>query len=117
MVGPVSYTHLDVYKRQVLTTYWPQELIGVDALFLPQIEQLQSIDGYKKPTTSDADFALPTVLRSGSVGGPATLGWGDPASDFFAMSTGDTARALQTIASSAQRLWHYRLYDLSLIHI
>ncbi|MBK8798493.1 MAG: hypothetical protein IPM07_20130 [Anaerolineales bacterium] len=53
----------------------------------------------------------PRLTRSGSVDGPSTLGWGDPASDFFTISAADTSKALTAIAKQSPRIWHYRLYD------
>jgi 4-amino-4-deoxy-L-arabinose transferase-like glycosyltransferase len=95
----------------VLTTYWPQQLLGVDGFMPPGIGRFWTFVDYANANNNDADFAAPTVVRSGSVDAPATLGWGDPASDFFAISASDTTRALQAMAGSARRIWQYRLYD------
>jgi hypothetical protein len=54
---------------------------------------------------------MPLVVRSGSVDGPPSLGWGDPKSDFFAISANETTAALDALAKDADRIWHYRLYD------
>ena len=56
-------------------------------------------------------MTAPLVVRSGSVDGPPSLGWGNPNSDFFAVSENDTTTALAALAGHARRIWHYRLYD------
>ncbi|HHW89023.1 MAG TPA: hypothetical protein GX400_22765 [Chloroflexi bacterium] len=96
----------------VLTTYWPDQPVGVDGSAPPQLIALQSISDYAQGDNAPPDrFDQPRIVRTGSIDGAATLGWGDPASDFFAISRDATAAALQTIASAAHRIWHYRLYD------
>jgi hypothetical protein len=45
------------------------------------------------------------------VDGEPSLGWGNPASDFYAITTAETLAGLETLAGNYQRLWHYRLYD------
>jgi hypothetical protein len=61
--------------------------------------------------TAGWSLATPLIIRTGSVDGSPTLGWGDPASDFFAISRMDTLAALDVLAGQARRIWHYRLYD------
>lgn len=96
----------------VLTTYWPEQVVGVDGAASFEVIDLRSIDGYTKNNTSNPDqFKHPQITRSGSIDGPATLGWDNPASDFFAISAEATTTALETIAGAAHRIWHYRLYD------
>jgi mannosyltransferase len=96
----------------ILTTYWPQQVSGVLGSIPLELADLQSIDGYTKNIDLDQDqFSSPLITRSGSIDGPASLGWGNPASDFFAISTAATTTALETIAGAAHRIWHYRLYD------
>ena len=56
-------------------------------------------------------MTTPLVVRSGSVDGPPSLGWGDPNSDFFSIGQDDTTAALAALAGHARRIWHYRLYD------
>lgn len=71
------------------------------------------------PTSSVASVedAAPAAayVRAGSVGGSpqeaASLGWGDPASDFFPMTEAETAAGLEALRRDFSRLWHYRLYD------
>jgi mannosyltransferase len=96
----------------VLTTYWPEQVVGVNGAVPFKLVDLQSIDDYTKNNAPSPDqFKHPQITRSGSIDGPATLGWGNPASDFFAASTEATTTALATIAGAARRIWHYRLYD------
>jgi len=94
-----------------LTTYWPTTLVGPDAAAPPPLDQLVRLIDY--PTLAQQGAATANKLvavRTGSVDGAPTLGWGDPASDFFAISAADTNLALSAVARQAQRLWHYRLY-------
>ena len=97
----------------VLETYWPTELIGPNAALPPPFNPITRITDYTnhsvETTFRDADH--PIVIRTGSIDGAATLGWGDPASDFFAISTAETLTALEQWSASANRIWHYRLYD------
>ena len=57
-----------------------------------------------------ADAGL-VMVRSGSVGGDASLGWGDPSSDFFAVSAQETERQVDALLSAFPRVWQYRIYD------
>lgn len=96
----------------VLTTYWPDQLVGVDGSVPPKLIALQSISDYAQDNNTPPNrFEQPRIVRTGSIDGAATLGWGNPASDFFAISRDATVATLQTIASTARRIWHYRLYD------
>jgi len=51
------------------------------------------------------------LLQTGTVGGDQGLGWGDPASDFYATSEEETARALKRVYAHQDRVWVYRIYD------
>ena len=96
----------------VLTTYWPKQVVGVAGAIPLQLVDLRPIDSYTKNITVSQDrFDQPEITRSGSIDSPGSLGWGNPASDFFAISTAATTTALETIAGAADRIWHYRLYD------
>lgn len=55
--------------------------------------------------------AGPVVLQAGTVGGSPSLGWGDPAADFYAMSPAETEQALGRLFAEFDRVWVYRLYD------
>jgi uncharacterized membrane protein len=53
----------------------------------------------------------PVVIQTGSVDGAQSLGWGDPDSDFYAMSRAETADALERLFADFDRVWVYRIYD------
>lgn len=92
----------------VLETYWPTTLSAVTAALPPPLPPPARLLDYAQfplsPTT-------PLLVRGGSIDGPASLGWGDPASDFFAIDSLTTAEALLALSRQYARLWHYRLYD------
>ncbi len=92
-----------------LTTYWPTDLVGVDAALPPPLARVQRLIDYRADTA--AMLPVPAIIRTGSVEGASTLGWGDPSSDFFAMSAIATNKALLTLSQHVSRIWHYRLYD------
>ncbi|MBI5653876.1 MAG: glycosyltransferase family 39 protein [Chloroflexi bacterium] len=60
-------------------------------------------------TTPSRDGAI--VLQTGSIGGGASLGWGDPASDFYATTADETRAALDRVFAAHPRVWMVRLYD------
>ena len=53
----------------------------------------------------------PVLIEAGTVGGNPSLGWGDPQSDFYAMSETATAEALARLFDDFDRVWVYRIYD------
>lgn len=83
-----TYTALDHYFRDPVA--WQGRLNGWNGTLAP--------DGL-------------TALRSGSIGGSPSLGWGLPESDFYAISAEETLASLERISETAARLWHFRLYD------
>ncbi len=101
----------------VLTTYWPTALSGPDSALPPPIAQLTRMTNYAQALTADnadqkSDQSNQVILaRSGSVDGSPTLGWGDPDSDFYAMSAQASITALTQISDVHPRIWQYRLYD------
>lgn len=99
-----------------LTIYWPTELNGVDSSLPPPIERIVRLTDYTNKSNEDSSLdhaqpAGPLVLQAGSVDGPASLGWGSPQSDFYAMDRAQAAAALAQVAQHHPRIWHYRLYD------
>jgi uncharacterized membrane protein len=106
----------------ILTTYWPDgsahdaavSLMGTPAPLAsgipPSLQPPFRLLDYAQNAPT-LQLAAPLIVRSGSVDGPGSLGWGDPASDFFAISQADTIAALDALAQNAHRIWHYRLYD------
>ncbi len=99
-----------------LEVYWPTELVGPLASRPPAIAWSGRITEYAALQEEHAAMGLnadtPVIIaRSGSVDGEPSLGWGDPESDFFAVSAAATEAALGAMADAHPRLWHYRLYD------
>jgi hypothetical protein len=94
----------------LLEVYWPQAGDGDAAVPPPLAAPLRLLD-VASGARLEADTARVPVVRGGSVGGSTSLGWGNPASDFFAISPQDTTAALARMQNSYRRLWHYRLYD------
>jgi len=99
-----------------LQTYWPTALGGVDAATPPPLSPMQRLIDDKSSeeagrTNGSSPLLAPPVVRTGSVDGAPTLGWGDPNSDFFAMSAVATNKALFALAQNYHRIWHYRIYD------
>ncbi|MDH7484836.1 MAG: glycosyltransferase family 39 protein [Anaerolineae bacterium] len=61
------------------------------------------------PAAASADGAV--IVQTGHIDGDPRLGWGDPASDFYALP-GDLAKEkLALLLATHPRLWHYRIYD------
>lgn len=73
---------------------------------LPGLER-QRLVPYRRPQTTDH----PILLQTGTVGGSAQLGWGDPRADFYAMSRAGTLAALEQLSRDYHRLWLLRSYD------
>lgn len=97
-----------------LTTYWPTELVGVDAANPPALDGIIRLVDYpvlQQQQPQPGVHVGPIAVRTGSIDGAPSLGWSDPASDFFAISSNATTNALSTLARHYNRLWHYRLYD------
>lgn len=91
-----------------LEIYWPAGTPALDG----SVRLLDVARGAFLPASS-AEDARPTAayVRGGSVDGDPSLGWGNPQSDFFAISGAETAAALEVLRDHYDRLWHYRLYD------
>ncbi len=63
------------------------------------------------PYQPPAGLPQPLLLQTGVVDGSPQLGWGDPRSDFYAMSAPDTLTALEAVSKDFSRLWLLRAYD------
>ena len=63
------------------------------------------------PYRSAQPAEMPLLLQTGTVDGEAQLGWGDPQSDFYAMSAAETVAALEQMSQEFARLWLLRAYD------
>lgn len=92
-----------------LSVYWPDELPSPSASRPPDIATMLRLKDVDANTAWSK--TSPFVVRTGSIYGPVTLGWGLPESDFFAISPTETTAALQELAANHNRIWHYRLYD------
>lgn len=91
-----------------LESYWPTTLNDVTAALPPPLPPPVRLLDYAQISPSPT---TPLLVRSGSIDGQANLGWGDPASDFFAIDSLTTAEALLALGRQYARIWHYRLYD------
>lgn len=73
------------------------------------------VGGYLRLTDfdpqTDRNPYAPLVLETGTVDGDPALGWGDPRSDFYAMSTAETIAALEQVRQTFPRIWMLRAYD------
>ena len=56
------------------------------------------------------DDAL-VMVTTGHMDGDATLGWGDPRSDFFALPSQVAKEQIADLFTRFGRVWHYRIYD------
>ena len=100
------------WSYTALTTYWPTVATSVTDAVPPPLADIVRLTAYTGSSEEMPDLtAGPVVVRTGSVDGAANLGWGSPNSDFFAMSAAATAAAIATLATNANRIWHYRIYD------
>jgi hypothetical protein len=92
-----------------LTIYWPTELSDSNGALPPPIARLARLGA--PPSSSEGTLADVVIVRTGSVDGLPSLGWGRAEADFFPLSAEATETALADLAARYQRLWHYRLYD------
>ena len=61
------------------------------------------------PKAASADGAV--IVQTGHIDGDPRLGWGDPASDFYALPGELAEEKLAQLLATHPRLWHYRIYD------
>jgi uncharacterized membrane protein len=92
----------------LLEIYWPAALESWGGVAPPALGERARLDNFVEARPA---VGAPAVFRTGSIDGSSSLGWGDPASDFFAVSAADTTAALAALGQRHDRLWHYRLYD------
>ena len=62
------------------------------------------------PPAPGADGSLVAVM-AGHMNGDPNPGWGDPRSDFFAMSADQASEGIGVLFAHFPRVWHYRIYD------
>jgi hypothetical protein len=89
------------YAYPALLTYWP--------LPVAWRGRLTEFDPATL-TKATADQGA-VILQTGHVDGDASLGWGDPRSDFYALPSDLLHEQIGTLAEVGTRLWHYRIYD------
>jgi hypothetical protein len=99
-----------------LAVYWPSAPSGPHGAAAPPIAAYPRLPAFLETTPQTGEAAVtswPPVLaaRTGSIDGNPSLGWGNPASDFYAVSSATTVDALDALAAAYRRIWHYRLYD------
>jgi hypothetical protein len=63
------------------------------------------------PPPPEAVSEGPVVVLTGHVNGDPDIGWGDPASDFYAISAAETARRLEALFAAFDTVWQLRGYD------
>ena len=85
------------YVYPALRTYWAGETADRIRLTAPL-------------PAARADAAL-VMVTSGHINGEAGLGWGDPLSDFFPISSELAKHQIDALYSNFSRVWHYRVYD------
>jgi hypothetical protein len=89
------------YDYTALLTYWDGD---------PIVWQGRLV-GDSEDDWAGAGRQGPVVVQAGAVDGNPGLGWGDPASDFYAMTQAETDDALTRLFSQFDRVWVYRIYD------
>ena len=87
------------YAYTGLQYYYPDPAIHYQRLTSPIPDHLAP------PATT------PLALETGTINGPSTLGWADPAADFYAMPQPEALAALETVTQTYPRLWLIRIYD------
>ncbi len=90
--------------------YWPGEYTDPGTSLPPPLQRRRLVEAPQNPNARTADLRVPLFI-GGSVDGPASLGWGLPESDFYAMPWPAAAEALTQVSQDHPRLWHYRFYD------
>jgi len=96
-----------------LAVYWPSSasLSSNQPVDSPPHMRLSDYANSRDFPLSSPGDETPLILLGGSVDGLATLGWGLVESDFYPISAAETAAALEAVAATHTRIWHYRLYD------
>lgn len=89
-----------------LKVYWPTEFTETMNSLPPPIAEVERLGEQKI-----GELSKPTLVRTGSVDGSPNLGWGDPRSDFFAISQADSQKSLAELTKKSRTIWHYRIYD------
>ena len=86
------------YLYPALIYYWPGQLGWIGRL-----------NDYPPPASAVGPG--PIVVLTGHVDGDPDIGWGLPSSDFFALSSQETAAGLSRLFASVPAVWELRGYD------
>jgi uncharacterized membrane protein len=89
------------YAYPPLLTYWQGPIAGRVRLAGP----------LPQPRDDGALVMIMTGHATDDLAAGQRLGWGDPRSDFFAMSAEDAAGQMDALFQTFGRVWHYRIYD------
>jgi hypothetical protein len=89
------------YAYPALLTYWD----GEDLAWRGRLLDIDTQDW------AGVGSEGPVVFQMGTVDGEPELGWGEAASDFYAMPWADTAASLERLFADFDRVWVYRVYD------
>jgi mannosyltransferase len=89
------------YAYPALVTYWDGDPIAWRGRLL----------GKDTPDFGTLTGQGPVIVQTGTVDGDPSLGWADPASDFYAMQRDEVGRALEQLFGAFHRVWVYRIYD------
>ncbi len=96
-VGPSDAILVNAgYLYPALLHYWPGD-----------IGWLGRLSDYPPASVGEG----PVVVLTGHVDGDPGIGWGDPASDFYAISHEETAARLDKLFANANTVWELRGYD------
>jgi 4-amino-4-deoxy-L-arabinose transferase-like glycosyltransferase len=97
-MGPRDAVLIDAgYLYPAFVAYWPDE-----------IGWLGRLSEYSPENWAENG---PTVVLTGHVDGDPDIGWGDPNSDFYAISRAETAQRLEQLFADADTVWLLRGYD------
>ncbi len=103
-----AHTAIDTYWPTISADPWTATPPPIDAVVRLPDHAASLAAGVAR---SNGAHQPVTVVRTGSVDGDPSLGWGNPESDFFAQSAIATAADLEALAAFYPRIWHYRIYD------
>ena len=84
---------------------------ALDYYYDGPIQDFQRLSEFAAQSNSLAASHQPLILQAGTIDGPASLGWADPASDFYASSQAETEAALAEVSQAFSRIWVLRIYD------
>jgi hypothetical protein len=98
-VGPQDAILVNAgYLYPALVVYWPEP-----------IGWLGRLSAFPPPAAAVGEG--PVVVLTGHVDGDPGIGWGDPASDFYAISAAETAARLEALFAAFDTVWQLRGYD------